>query len=286
MNVSGIGGMNGNGGVAGVSGAIGGSVGIGGAGAANDAVSRDLQNQIKAKQDELKSLAERDNLSPEEKQKKRQELQKEISTLRTELRQHEIETRREKTGSGETVEDLLGGGQKAKRKHGANAAGNGKSASGKTGGVKSAGMSAAGMQAFISADMSMKQVDAQGGVKTAMEGKAGVLEVEIKLDKGRGGNVAKKEEELVSTEQKIADATAGQMSALGDVRETLRDAAEEETDFAEDRANETGRADNDEDEADKTKSEVTSSNEKTIANEESGKNSVENPLGNYVDIVL
>ena len=39
-------------------------------------------------------------------------------------------------------------------------------------------------------------------IKIAMKGHAGVLESEIKLDRGRGGNVEKKEEELKSIEDK------------------------------------------------------------------------------------
>ena len=51
-------------------------------------------------------------------------------------------------------------------------------------------------RSLISASSSMKQVKAQHAIKSQMEGKAGVLEAEIKQDSCRGGDVTKKKEEL------------------------------------------------------------------------------------------
>jgi len=48
---------------------------------------------------------------------------------------------------------------------------------------------------MISADSSMKRAKVQGSMATQMEGRAGVLESEIKQDAGKG-NTEKKEEEL------------------------------------------------------------------------------------------
>ena len=48
-------------------------------------------------------------------------------------------------------------------------------------------------RSLISAGSSMKQVKAQHAIKSQMDGKAGVLEAEIKLDSGRGGDVSKRE---------------------------------------------------------------------------------------------
>lgn len=59
-----------------------------------DATSRAIQKQIQNKQQELQKVSENPNLSPEEKAKKRQAIQQEISNLNLQLRQHQMEQRR------------------------------------------------------------------------------------------------------------------------------------------------------------------------------------------------
>lgn len=58
--------------------------------------------------------------------------------------------------------------------------------------------------------------------------KAGVLEIEIKLDLARGGSTEAKEKELEEVKEKAANATASQMSTLSAANETIRKAGEEE----------------------------------------------------------
>lgn len=58
-----------------------------------------------------------------------------------------------------------------------------------------------------------------------MEGRAGVLESEIKLDKMRGNDTQKKEEELADVEQKAQAATSSQLSTLADASKTMEEAA-------------------------------------------------------------
>lgn len=161
---------------------------------ASDSVSRDLTRQIEEAQKKLQELSSNENLSMEEKMKKRQELQKQINDLNSQLRQHQMELRREaaeqsrmkdKQNSG--AEDSSGSGKKA-------------GSAGKS--QQEAGLSAGGMQAMISADGSMKQAKVQGSVAGRMEGKAGVLEAEIKLDAGRGGSTEAKEKELAEVKRK------------------------------------------------------------------------------------
>lgn len=73
----------------------GGNAGMPTGGAQMDSVSRNLQNKIANEQKKLKDLASDDNLSPEEKMKKRQEIQQEVANLQQQLRQHQIEQQRE-----------------------------------------------------------------------------------------------------------------------------------------------------------------------------------------------
>lgn len=175
-----------------------------------DAVSKNLQNQIANAQKQMQELGENKEMSLEEKMKKRQEIQQQISDLQNQLRQHQIEQRKEnQQKSGSSMDDMLGGNRPA--------------AKAKKGGT---GMSSASMQAIISADSSMHQVKVQGAVKSEMEGKAGVLESEIKLDEARGGDTTKKREELAEVEAKAQDITASQMEILSETEKDLKEAAE------------------------------------------------------------
>lgn len=62
---------------------------------ATDSVSKSIQNQITSVQRQMQEISAKEDISVEEKMKRRQELQKEISSLNTKLRQHEAEVRKE-----------------------------------------------------------------------------------------------------------------------------------------------------------------------------------------------
>jgi len=179
-----------------------------------DSTSRTIQNQIQNKQQELQKLSENKDMSLEDKMKKRQEIQQQISELNSQLRQHQIQQRREQQQSkGNAADDMLGGkSDRLKSKSGHNA-----------------GLSQAGMKAMISADASMKQAQTQGSIATQLEGRAGVLEAEIKQDGARGGSVEKKEAELADTLTKVSDVTASQMHALNDANEAVKEAQDAES---------------------------------------------------------
>lgn len=185
---------------------------------ATDSHSRNIQNQIANAQKQLQELSSNEDMTLEEKMKKRQEIQQQISDLNVQLRQHQMEQRRAAMGGsekqqakGSSMDNMLGG--------------NGNAGSTKAG-SKNTGLSQASMTAMISAGTSMKQAKVQGSVATKMEGRAGVLESEIKLDQTRGGNTRKKEEELAEVEQKAQAATSSQLSTLADASKTMKEAAE------------------------------------------------------------
>ena len=104
--------------------------------------------------------------------KKRQEIQQEITNLNQQLRQHQIEQRKEQQSKKSSMDDMVAGTKNTSAK-------------------KGTGLSQAGMRAMISAESSMKQAKVQGSMATQMEGRAGVLESEIKQDAGKG-NTEKK----------------------------------------------------------------------------------------------
>ena len=174
-----------------------------------DSYSRNIQNQITNAQKQLQELSSNEDMTLEEKMKKRQEIQQQIRDLNMQLRQHEMEQRKEKQqAKGTSMDDMLGGTR-----------------GGKSSG-KSAGLSEASMTAMISADISVKQSKVQGSVATKMEGRAGVLESEIKLDEMNGQDATKKREELADVEQMAMKATASQMQMIGEANSAMKEAAE------------------------------------------------------------
>ena len=115
-----------------------------------DAYSRNIQNQIVNAQKQLQELSSDEEMTLEEKMKKKQEIQQQISNLNMQLRQHQIEQRRERQqAKGSPMDEMLGGTRK------------------KADG-RSTGLSKASMTAMISADASMKQAKIQGGVAAQM----------------------------------------------------------------------------------------------------------------------
>ncbi len=181
---------------------------------ATDSYSRNIQNQIANAQKQLQELSSNEDMSLEEKMKKRQGIQQQISDLNMQLRQHQMEQRRaamrgseKQQAKGSSMEDMLGGTGNAKA------------------GSKGVGLSQASMTAMISADNSIKQAKVQGSVATRMEGRSGILQAEIKLDQAMGGDTQKKEEELAEVEQKAQAASLSQLSTLADANRTMEEAA-------------------------------------------------------------
>ena len=178
----------------------------------NDAVSKNLQSQIANAQKQLQEISENKEMTLEEKMKKRQEIQQQIADLNNQLRQHQIEQRKEQREKKASMNDMLGGSQKAVLKVG----------------KQETGLSQASMKAMISADSAMAQAKVQGNVATKMEGRAGVLTAEIKLDQARGGDAEKKKEELAEVEKKAIEAESAQMNTLADANKELEKAAKAE----------------------------------------------------------
>lgn len=175
---------------------------------ATDSYSKYIQNQIANAQKQLQELSSNEEMTLEEKMKKRQEIQQQISDLNIQLRQHQAEQRRkEQQVKSSSMDDMLGGSGNTKA------------------GSKSTGLSQASMTAIISADTSMKQAKVQGSMATHMEGIASVLESEIKMDKCRGGNTEKKEEELADLQVKAQAATESQISTVADAGKIIEEAA-------------------------------------------------------------
>ena len=88
--------------------------------------------------------------------------------------------------------------------------------------IPGAGMQNMPMHSLISASSSIDRIKVQGAVKSQIDGQAGVLRAEIKID-AEHGNVEKKMEELADIEAKAEKVGNMQMNAISDVNKTLRE---------------------------------------------------------------
>ncbi|MDE7351952.1 MAG: FlxA-like family protein [Acetatifactor sp.] len=174
----------------------------------SDSVSKSIQDQIVNAQKQLQELGANKDMTPEEKMKKRQEIQQEINNLNQQLRQRQIEKRKEQQAKAAPEKGTNSNYQKGNVSD------------------QKAGLSTGKMQAMISADSSIKQAKVQGSVAAQMEGRAGVLKVEIKLDGSRGGDTASKEAELAEVEQKAEGAANAQLGTLAEANQAMTEAAE------------------------------------------------------------
>ena len=174
-----------------------------------DSFSKSIQNQISNAQKQLQELSENKDMSMEEKMKRRQEIQQQITDLNNQLRQHQMEQRKEKQEQA---------AKSAKKKEAVKNENKGE-------GLSRQCMNASTMQAMISADAAMSQVKVHGSIATRMEGRAGVLEAEIKLDSVNGGNVEAKQKELAKVQQKADAAGALQTDTLASVSKNIEEAA-------------------------------------------------------------
>jgi len=220
-----------------------------------DSYSKSLQEQINNANEQLQSLGEDKEMSIDEKMKKRQEIQKKITDLQNQLRQHQIEQKKENRQSkGSSMEDMLGGKQTAKSSKAAK------------------GISTTSMKALISADSAINQVEAQGAIKVNLQGEADILETEIKLDSARGKVVEKKQEQLADIESRNRDIESAQLEVLNRADKELDKAAENNNDEIADKSTNSN----------KEQHEATADNsipEGVVIN-------LEDPVGNNVDEIL
>ncbi|MBR3841395.1 MAG: FlxA-like family protein [Erysipelotrichales bacterium] len=177
-----------------------------------DTFSKNIQNQIENAQKQLQELSENKSMSSEEKMKKRQEIRQLITDLNNQLRQHEVELRKEQQIKIPTLNNMV----------------NSTSSSVSKSKGRSLGLSHSTMNAIISVNTSLMQIQVQGGVMRKMEGRSGVLQSEIKLDSSRGINVDAKTDELTKVQQRINQIEATQTQILTDVNKEFESTYEED----------------------------------------------------------
>ena len=82
--------------------------------------------------------------------------------------------------------------------------------------------------ALLSANTSRQIAHVQSAVKSRMDGRAGVLDSEIKLDSSRGGDTKKKQEELDELQKKASELAETTINTLTTANEDLKKAAKED----------------------------------------------------------
>ena len=145
-----------------------------------DAVSRTLQKQIADAQKQMQELSSNKEMEMEEKMQRRQEIQKQIQDLKNQLRQHQAELRKEK--------------QEKKVKEPENV-------------KQEKCYEQEGVEVILSADAAVKQTELQSNVVQKLEGRADILQTEIRLEKeravnGLSANTEAKEKELAEIEKR------------------------------------------------------------------------------------
>lgn len=211
-----------------------------------DSISKNIQNEISDVQRKRQELSSKEDIPVEEKQKKRREMQQEISRLNTQLRQRQAEMRREKQKellseevktdpdktkkeeakkaetkkvetkeAGQTVKDERKTREEEKK--------------GTEEENKAIGISGTGMQETVAADLAMRQLRSRQNVISGMENGIAILQGEIRQDEARGANVEQKQAALKKQEEKVQKASAPRFSVLDNTYKVIVDATRANT---------------------------------------------------------
>lgn len=175
-----------------------------------DSVSKGIQSQIENAQKQLQELSSNKEMSTEEKIKKQQEIREQINDLNKQLRQHQIDQRKEMQEMKQPSKD----GVSNKKQSNISKAGS-----------QGTGFSKASMTAMISADSALSQAKNCDHIATQMEGQKNVLAMEIKLDAQRGKDVTAKQGQMQDLEERIMETKASQIAALGTASKEIEEAA-------------------------------------------------------------
>lgn len=179
---------------------------------AEDAVSKNIKRQISEIQKKIQELSQKQDMSLEEKMKKRQEYNQQIADLNAQLRQHEIEVRQEKQQPKEnSMEDMSGGGKSQDEAQNKD----------------SVSISAKGMEALISADSSKKQSKVYGHVAKDLQARMRTVSSEISMDESRGVAASEKTDALADLEESAENAISKQIGTLSKAASEMEEAAKE-----------------------------------------------------------
>ena len=175
-----------------------------------DSKSKEFQNQIANAKNSLKDLAADNKLGEEEKEKKRKEIQQKITDLNNQLRQHQIELRREQQEKNQQAEM-----SEEDKRNGLNDEK-----------AQETGMHETGMKAMISANSAIGHANATNNLAMAVESRARVLQAEIRQDEAYGKDTKQKQKELEKLEGKVVKLNGTKMNFLAKASQEMETAAE------------------------------------------------------------
>ncbi|MDE6026072.1 MAG: FlxA-like family protein [Lachnospiraceae bacterium] len=179
-----------------------------------DAISKSIENEISDIQRQRQQVSKQD-LSADEKMKKRQELQQEISRLNNQLRQRQAEARREqnkeKVAKDRDAENIKTDDEK-KAQSAASKKDETKESESKTVEMQDAKKKRANQQAVVLAEATVSQIGLQSKVVSGIQSGINILKGEIKQDKARGENVDDKKEQLEKQRNRLRRASSGEFT--------------------------------------------------------------------------
>ncbi len=182
-----------------------------------DAISKSIENEISDVQRQRQQVSKQD-LSADEKMKKRQELQQEISRLNNQLRQRQAEARKkqnkEKVAKERDAENVKTDNEKkeqvaASKKDETKE----KEAESKTVEMQDAKKERVKEQTVVSAEVAVSQIGLQNKVVSGIRNNINVLKGEIRQDKGRGENVDDKKEQLEKQRNRLRHASSAEFTS-------------------------------------------------------------------------
>ena len=166
---------------------------------------KNLQSQIAELQKQIQSLAENEDMDPKAKSEKKQELQKQIADLNTQIRQRRIEAQKERQAASKTAETKS---EPRKFKD---------------------GFDEHDTITLLAASSSLERSKTVGAVIKKGEGNARILTTQIEIDKSRGADTTAKEKEL----EKIEDHIKSAKESLGEEAEKSGETSDEENEVSE-----------------------------------------------------
>ena len=178
------------------------SGGISSSASVSDDFTKSINKQIEDAEKQLQDISKNKNMSVEEKIKERQEINQKITQLRQELRQHQIELMQQKNSLADSSVNENDTNQKKN------------AVQDDTPAATYEKMPEATMMSLVTADSALKLAGMQKKTVMKMNGEAGVLEAEIKLDQGRGHSAAAKSGALADINAKAENAVSLQLSTL------------------------------------------------------------------------
>lgn len=188
--------------------------------AATDFETKSFQNQIASAQTQLQKLSANNEMSSEEKAKKRQEIQKQIMELNNMLRERKAELRREKqqkaAEDGNNGEETLPGQQ-----------GKPETVHIESNTSSSPGISSRHMKSVISADAAIDKAELADNISNELESRVQVLQGEIRQAEANGGYVEAKKGEVQSLENKVAKISGAKMNIISGAISEMKQAVKE-----------------------------------------------------------